>query len=170
MGRYYSVYLNTRTATGQLKPIDKTNLALVRWEVNWNDVFPTSIYTTQLINNNAKCKLRVQLVSESNANLTWAANKGTLRISGIPTIAQYGLTSGLVLGITKPVVVPAGGAYYLELDTTQTMGQEVSIPNQSSIVVSLLQADGTLQTNVAEYELLLHFEFEDNDTENMILA
>lgn len=171
MPRYYSVYLNTKTTSGPLKPTSVANLANARWDINWNTVFPTSINTTQLINNNAKCKLRAQFVSDSTASLTWAANKGTLRIGGIPSISQYSLGSGLVLGIIQPVVIPAGGAYYLQLDTTQGVGQEISIPTQSSICVCLLQSDGiSMQANVPDYELVLHFEFEDDDKENMILA
>jgi hypothetical protein len=171
MPRYYSVYLNTKTASGPLKPTDKTNLANVSWNINWNAVFPTSVNATRLINNNAKCKVRVNFVSDVNANVLWATNKGTLRINGISSISQYSLGSGLVIGITKPQANPAGTTYYLECDTTQTVGQEVNIPTQSSFSISLLQSDGiTLQTNIQEYEIILHFELEDDDKENMILA
>lgn len=170
MPRYYSVYLNTKTASGPLRPTDKTNLANVTFNVNWNTVFPTSTNFTRLINNNAKCKLRVQMLTETSA-LTWATNKGTLRISGIGTSSQYSLGTGVILGMTQPKDEPVGASFYLEIDTTQTIGQEISIPTQSTICVCFVRDDGvTLQSNVGEYELLLHFELEDNDTENLILG
>lgn len=170
MPRYYSVYLNTKTASGPLKPDNKSNLANVTFSVNWNTVFPTSTNFTRLINNNAKCILRAHLVSEVGA-LTWANNKGTLRISGIGSSSQYSLGTGVILGITKPQDDPVGATFYHELDTTQGVGQEISIPTQSTICVCFVKDDGvTLQTNVPEYELLLQFELEDNDAENLILG
>ena len=39
MPKSHSLYLSTLTAAGQYKPVSKTNLANVTWNVNWRDIF-----------------------------------------------------------------------------------------------------------------------------------
>jgi hypothetical protein len=168
--RQYSLYLNTKTTTGYLTPVDKSNLNNVKWSVNWNNVFPTSMNAIRFLNNNSKCRIKVQLVSASGTGFTWAANKGTVRIAGLVSSSQNPV-NGVVLGVVKPVVSPIVGTdWYLECDTTQTLGVEINIPSNTYIVVGFYNDAGTLMTNALEYEMILHFELEDDDTESKYLT
>jgi len=165
--RTYTLYLNTKTTTGFLRPTDKSNLNCVRWNVNWDALFPTSTNATRLLNNNAKCRVKAHLVSASSAAPVFSTHKGTLRISGLATSNQNPL-SGVLLGYIKPVVNPTtAGQYYLECDTTQAVGVEISVPSNPNICVAMFDDTGTVGTvNALEYELILHFELEDDDTES----
>lgn len=108
----------------------------------------------------AKMRIRAQLVSTSSASLTWAANKGTLRISGLGTVSQN-MENGVILSAVQPAAVPAGGAYYLQCDTTQSVGQEVTFPSSSELCLCFVNDIGNPMVNVPEYECTLHFEIEE---------
>jgi len=168
--RIYSLYLNTKTTSGFLKPIDTGNLNCYRWLVNWETVFPTSMNAKRYLNTNAKCRVKAQLVSTSAAGITWAANKGTVRIGGLTSISQNPL-NGVLLGIVKPVISPIVNTdWYLEMDTTQTAGVEISIPSNANICVGFYNDAGIAMANVQEYELILQFELEDDDTESRYIT
>jgi hypothetical protein len=168
--RIYTLYLNTRTATPNLlAPVDKTNLNCVKWNINWNSLFPTSMNAVRLINNTSKCRVKAQLISDASTTPAWATQKGTLRISGFSTSSQNPV-SGVLLGSVKPVVNPTDATQrYLECDTTQTAGVEINLPNTMSINVCLFNSSGDAMANALEYELILHFELEDDDNEELIL-
>jgi hypothetical protein len=168
--RQYTLYLNTKTSSGFLTPIDKTNLNSVRWNINWNSIFPTSMNAIRFLNNNAKCHIKAQLVSSSGTGITWANQKGTLRIGGLVSNSQNPL-NGVFLGVVKPVVSPIVATdWYLECDTTQTLGVEINIPINNNILVGLYNDAGNPMTNALEYELILHFEIEDDDNETKYLT
>ena len=168
--RLYSLYLNTKTTSGYLTPTDKSNLNCVRWSINWNSIFPTSMNSLRLLNNNAKCRIKAQFISAAGTGITWANQKGSLRISGLVSNSQNPI-SGVLLGMIKPVVSPIVGTdWYLECDTTQTAGIEINLPTNNNICVSLYNDSGVAMTNVLEYELILHFELEEDDTESRFLT
>lgn len=167
--RTYSLYLNTKSTNTFLKPTNKTNLNSVSFQVDWATLFPTSSNVTRLLNNNSKCKLKAHLISEANTGITWANQKGTLRINGLATTNQNPV-NGVILGYVYPEVSPTDSTkWYLECDTTQSIGVEISIPSNPNITVSLFNDTGTAMTNALEYELILHFEFEDDDTESRFI-
>lgn len=168
--RLYTLYLNTKTTTGFLTPTDKSNLNCPRFSVPWESVFPTSMNAKQYLNPNAKCRIKAQLVSAASTGITWAANKGTLRIGGLTSISQNP-TNGVILGIVKPVVSPIVNTdWYLECDTTQSQGIEISIPTNNNICIGLYKDDGLAMSNTLEYELILHFEIEDDDAETKFIT
>jgi hypothetical protein len=134
--------------------------------VDWGSLFPTSTNATRLLNNNAKCKVKAHLVSASSAAPVFSTHKGTLRISGLATSSQNPV-NGVLLGYIIPVANPTtAGQWYLQCDTTQSVGVEISVPSNPNICVAMIDDTGTVGTvNALEYELILHFELEDDDTE-----
>lgn len=159
MPRYISYYLNTQSATSlPSAPFDKTTLARCKWVIRWQDVFRNC--TALLENPLAKMRVRVQLISTGSASLTWAANKGTLRLNGLGSVSQN-MENGIILGTVQPIAVPAGGSYYLQCDTTQSVGQEVSFPSLSELCLCFVNDIGGTMVNVPEYECTLHFEIEE---------
>lgn len=167
--RTYSLYLNTKATNTFLKPTNKTNLNSVSFQVDWATLFPTSANATRLLNNNSKCKLKAHLISEANTGITWANQKGTLRINGLATTSQNPV-NGVILGYVYPVTSSTDSTkWYLECDTTQSIGVEISVPSNPNITVSLFNDTGAAMSNTLEYELILHFEFEDDDTESRFI-
>lgn len=168
--RLYSLYLNTKTTSGYLTPTDKSNLNCVRWSINWNSIFPTSMNSLRLLNNNAKCRIKAQFISAAGTGITWANHKGTLRIGGLVSNSQNPI-NGVLLGMIKPVVSPTVNTdWYLECDTTQTAGIEINLPTNTNICVGLYNDSGVAMTNALEYEIILHFELEEDDTESRFLT
>jgi hypothetical protein len=122
------------------------------------------------LNPNSKCRIKAQFISAASTGITWANHKGTLRIGGIATSSQNP-TSGVILGVIKPVVSPIVNTdWYLECDTTQSQGVEISIPINSNICIGLYNDAGTAMSNALEYELILHFELEDDDSETKYIT
>ena len=168
--RLYTLYLNTKTTTGFLTPTNKSNLNCVYFSVPWESVFSTSMNSKRYLNTNSKCRIKAQLVSASSTGITWANQKGTLRIGGLTSSSQNP-TNGIILGVVKPVVSPIVSTdWYLECDTTQTAGIEISIPTNNNICIGLYNDAGTAMTNSLEYEIILHFELEDDDTESRYIT
>jgi len=164
--RLYSLYLNTKTTSGFLTPTNKANLNCVYFSVPWESVFATSMNAKRYLNNNAKCRVKVHFVSAASAGITWTNQKGTLRIGGMVSSSQNP-TNGVVLGVVKPVLSPTVNTdWYLECDTTQSLGIEIAIPTNSNICIGLYNDAGVAMTNALEYEVILHFELEDDDTES----
>ena len=167
--RLYTLYLNTKTTTGILAPTNKSNLNCVYFSVPWESVFSTSMNAKRYLNTNAKCRVKAQFVSAASAGITWAAQKGTLRIGGMVSSSQNP-TSGVILGVVKPVVSPIVNTdWYLECDTSQTAGVEISVPTNSNICIGLYNDAGVAMTNALEYEVILHFELEDDSTESIFI-
>lgn len=163
--RTYTLYLNTKTTSGFLAPVDKSNLNCVRWNIDWPSLFATSTNATRYLNSNAVCKVKAHLISSQSAAPTFPNQKGTLRISGLATTSQNAI-SGVFVGYIVPVVSPTtAGQFYLQCDTTQSVGVEISVPSNPSICVGLYNDAGVAMTNALEYELVLHFELEEDDTE-----
>jgi hypothetical protein len=164
--RLYTLYLNTKTTTGFLAPTNKSNLNCVYFSVPWESVFPTSMNAKRYLNNNSKCRIKAQFVSAASTGITWTNQKGTLRIGGLASSSQNP-TSGVILGVVKPVVSPIVATdWYLECDTTQSQGVEISMPTNNNICIGLYNDSGAAMTNALEYEVILHFEIEDDDSES----
>jgi hypothetical protein len=164
--RVYTLYLNTKTSSGFFKPTDKSNLNCVRWNINWDTLFPTSTNSTRLLNPNSKCRVKARLISAPGAAPAFSTHKGTLRISGLASTSQNVNGAGVVLGYILPVANPTNaGQWYLECDTTQSIGVEISQPNNPNICVGMYDDAGVATTNALEYELILYFELEEDDQE-----
>lgn len=168
--RLYTLYLNTKITTGFLAPTNKTNLNCVYFSVPWESVFPTSMNAKRYLNPNAKCRIKAHLVSAASSGIIWANHKGTLRIGGMVSNSQNP-TNGVILGVVKPVVSATSTSnWYLECDTIATDGIEISIPTNNNICIGLYNDAGNAMSNSLEYELILHFEIEDDDSETKYMT
>ena len=155
-----SLYLNTKSTVGsKYAPTDKSNLANVKWSINWTEIFG------EYANTNKPCRVRAKIITTEATTLTTANNQGCVRVS---LTSQYSnITNGLNLGV--PHLMPlteTATSYYLDLDTTiQTSGMTVNVPMNNDFFVQFLKPDDkTLQPNVPEYQLYLYFDIdEDND-------
>jgi hypothetical protein len=154
--KVYTLYLST-TATYANKPTNKSNLAQVRWNINWREVFGSRT---------GNCRVRTKLLSASSNSITWTANVGSVRasFSSISTSSSNGFN----LGYLRPqndYTAASGTIYtYLDLDTLTSNGATIIIPNSNSeFVLTLLNATETQMSNVPEYQVWFYFEVDDED-------
>ena len=161
--RYLSYYLNTQSSNNQAKPYDKANLANCSFNVSWAALFRNS--RNLLDKQDVKCRLRVQFISQQNTSITHPNNEGTIRVNLGSSSQNTNL--GTIIGILKPVVsATTAGNFYLECDTTSTPGMEINVPiDMTNFNVRLYTSAEALMTNVPEYEMILHFEIEDEKVE-----
>jgi len=145
--RSYSLYLST---LGINKPLNKTNLAQLKWSINWNEIFGGL---------GGECRCRVRFVSAASELLTWE-NIGSLRASFQTTFSNN--TNGLTLGAIVPELNIAVDPY-LQTDTTGTNGVSMIIPNSNSdLYITCLDSSEALMLNMQEYQLFLYFDVDDN--------
>ena len=90
-----SLNLSTQSS-GNYAPIDKSNLANVKWSINWKEVFG------EKFNQNLMCRVKVKLISSQSNQLSTANNNGTVRASFQSNYSN--IANGLVLGI--PIIRP----------------------------------------------------------------
>jgi hypothetical protein len=161
--RYLSYYLNTQSSNNQAKPYDKANLANCSFNVAWAALFRNS--RDLLDKRDVKCRLRVQFISQQNTSITHPNNVGTIRLN-LGSSSQN-TNFGTIIGFTTPVVsATTASNFYLTADTTSTPGVEINIPvDVTNLNVRLYNSAETLQVNVPEYEMILHFEIEDEKDE-----
>ena len=69
-----SLNLSTQSS-GNYAPIDKSNLANVKWSINWKEVLG------EKINQNSMCRVKVIFISLQSNQLSTANNTGTVRAS-----------------------------------------------------------------------------------------
>lgn len=157
--RYLSYYLNTQSTSTTSKPYNKSNLANCSYNVAWAALFRNS--RDLLDKRDVKCRLRVQLLSQQNTSITHAANEGTVRVNF--GSSSQNTNQGVIVGMVKPIAsATTAGNFYLECDTTATPGVEINVPvDMTDFNVRIFNSAETLQVNVPEYEMFLHFEIED---------
>lgn len=152
-----SLYLSTQSTGTKYTPYDKSNLANVKWNINWRDIF------NEYIDRNVDCRVKCSLISSSSSTLTTSNNFGTVRAN---FSSVYGnVTNGFVLGM--PILrtsVDGAGYYYVELDTIQTSGKSIIIPSSNFFNIQFLRPDeNTLMSNIPEYQIILDFEIDVDD-------
>ena len=76
--------------SGKYAPIDKSNLANVKWSINWKEVMG------EYYNTNKPCRVRCKLVSSSSSLLNTGNNLGTVRASFSSNYSN--INNGLTLG------------------------------------------------------------------------
>jgi hypothetical protein len=152
----YSVYLTTQAAANsQYAATDKTNLACVTWNINYDQIFNS--------NTNKPAKVRFVLRSLSQSGiLTWAANLGTLRAQGLST-AFSNSQNGLLLGEVYPIDNPVTGDpnHIMYGDTTSTIGASTIIPTgYQPLKITFLDDAEVVQANIVDYQIALYFDVE----------
>ena len=155
--RTFSLYLSTTTPNGNYKPVTKTNLANVTWNINWRELFGEY---------KGEVNVRVKLITNSTTGLTWASNVGSLRANFYSNYAN--VSNGVNLGYIRPYTDFATTANtYLDVDTITGNGLTIQVPTSNqNITISMLKADETLMTNYLDYQLWLYFD-ETDDTPKM---
>ena len=157
-----SLYLSTLTTAGtKYAPVDKSNLANVKWSINWKEIFG------EYANSNLPCRVKAKLITAGATTLTTANNQGSIRVS---LTSQYSnITNGINLGV--PILrttADSGTTFYLDMDTIQTFGLSVNIPMSNDFFVQFLKSDDrTLQSNVPEYQLWLYFDIDEDDDDEI---
>ena len=153
--RTYTVYLST-LATSTNKPVDKSNLSRVKWQMNWKEIFG---------NRTGECRLRVRMISASSStsNITWANNVGSLRGTFQSNCSVC--SNGFNLGYVRPQSDYTGtNQVYIDSDTLTSNGASIVIPNSNSeFVLTFLNASENLMTNVPEYQIWLYFDVDDEN-------
>ena len=91
------ISLNLSTpSSGNYAPIDKSNLANVKWSINWKEVFG------EKFNQNLMCRVKVRLISSQSNQLSTANNTGPVHASFQSNYSN--IANGLVLGV--PIIRP----------------------------------------------------------------
>jgi hypothetical protein len=88
--RTYSLYLSTLSAINV--PTNKSNLAQVKWSVNWREIFGSKV---------GNCRVRTHIISKSSNSITWANNVGSCRINLASNTSNC--SAGLNLGMVRPM-------------------------------------------------------------------
>jgi hypothetical protein len=145
----YSIYLSTTSTI--TPPVEKSNLARVTWSINWGEIFNGIT---------GECRVRAKMVSADSANLTWAANLGSLRATFASNKSHS--TNGFNLGQIIPIPNPVTASkWYMDCDTTQN-GSSIIIPSgNTSFVVTFLNSTESLMASVPDYNLWLYFDVDD---------
>jgi hypothetical protein len=162
MVKSHTLYLSTLTATGQYVPVDKTNLANVRWNVNWRDVFSPDDEGKTM-----KVKIRILSRNVAAANSGWDTSIGSIRCN-LPD-KNSNSTNGLFLALTYWSDNPTTGSgnHIIDVNTLSDYGVESYVPigTQNFNIQFLNLAETQLaSTNVPEYNILFIFEIDDDKT------
>ena len=153
--KVYSLFLSTNTTLGKYAPTDKTNLANVRWNINWREIFG---------NRQGECRVRCRFISASSTGaLTWAANVGSLRATFASNSSNS--TNGFNIASVRPQNDSTGTNFtYLDSDTTTAVGTSMIIPNTSGdFSIFLLNSNETPMVNVPNYQIWLYFDVDDEE-------
>ena len=152
--RTYTLYLSTLSTVKP--PSNKTNLANVKWNINWREIFGTRV---------GECRVRTRFLSASSNTLTWGNNAGSLRAYFQSTTTNA--VNGFVLGALRPQSDYTNGqaqTTYMECDTTTSNGCTVIIPNTNNdFTITLANNTENLMTNPQEYQLWLYFDVDEED-------
>jgi len=161
MPRVYTLYLSTQTPAGNIyTPIDATNKAIVKWLINWDQIYGY-IKDDSVEERIAKVTFQMSTLSQSNI-YTYAANSGILAIQGLSNKFSNSV-NGLTLGSIAPLDNPVTAAtnHILFGDTLQTRGVTTIMPEgYGQLSVLMLDRTGALMPNVIDYQLVLQFEME----------
>ena len=137
--------------------IDATNKANATFFVNWGKVFD-NMYSNKM----KYARVRAYFITRGNSSMTWDDNIGTIR-ANLPDISTSQSNNGmLILGSVIPQdlgITVAGTPHKLVCDTTATLGSVCQVPKQiQTLNIQILNISEALQTNVADYQLLLYFD------------
>ena len=159
----YSVYLSTVSSTptnNQAVPTDRSNLAYVKWNLNWDAIFRMENYKYQ------KCRLRIKLQSRSfSGNDTdWNTYMGYITCPLQSMTSGFG-SYGTVISTSQAVGTPHTSTSVLNCiiaDTTESLGVDV-IPPQGNEEFFLRfnridLSSGLLISNLTDYQVVLFFE------------
>lgn len=134
MVKVYSLYLSTLTTSGPFAPVDKSNLASVKWSINWDSLFG--------ITSSGTCRVKFYFNSQSSGGYDWDTDCGTFRCSFSGN--KNNNTNFVNIGPIQPANDTVSGTVHrLFGDTTQWAGIEINIPKGNEIFyTNLIQMNG----------------------------
>ena len=160
MPKSHSLYLSTLTTGGQYKPLNSTNLANVTWNVNWRDVFSPDDEGKPM-----KVRIRVLSKNVAAANAAWNSSIGSIRCN-LPD-KNSNSTNGLFLALLYWSDNPTTGTgqHVIDVNTLSDYGVESYVPiGTQNFNIQFLDMSETqlASTNVADYNIIFHFEIDDS--------
>lgn len=152
----YVAYIPNTNSALKYAPTNKSNLAQVKWNINWREIFGSR---------KGECRVRAKLTSFSSNLITWSTNVGSVRAS-LSSIS-CNETNGFNLGSLRPqndFATATSGTTYLDLDTLTSNGATIIIPNTNTdFTITILNSTEYLMSNVPEYQLWLYFDVDDEN-------
>jgi len=144
--RTYSLYLST---VGINSPSNKTNLAQLKWSINWKEIFGDRV---------GECRVRVRFLTDTSPDFTWNNNVGSLRASFQTNFSNN--TNGLnVAAITPKTHLGQEVEPFLEADSTGTNGVSMIIPNSNTeLYITCLNMEETFMLNMENYIIFFYFD------------
>lgn len=157
MVKIITLYLSTTTVRDNMKPIDKTNLANVKWNINWREVF------NEYIDMNKPCRVKCKLITNTASNINPSNVLGTLRCNF--SSAYSSINNGFVLAPVSWKYDTLNNQNYIDIDTVNTNGETMIIPSNGNFfnVYFLKPDESTLMSVIPEYQLMLYFEIDELD-------
>jgi len=169
--RTYSAYFSTISNLNS-PTLGSNGANDATWPVNWRKIFGNRV---------GECRVRANLISQSNrflsespyenGNASPAFTVGSVYVNFMSNTSDTTNGFGVNLGSVRPVADPTeillDGIPYcnLELDTRQTNGSSVVIPdinNQAGIIrVRFMDGTDTPMDRVPAYQLWLYFDIDD---------
>ena len=136
----------------------------VSWNVNWDNFFEGEHLKWN------KCRVRIQYITDASSTVTSTAAGGVL-VSNSGSRYNNPQTMGVPLGIVQVATSTTAGEFYINVDTLQTLGQNITIPSGSGIFnLSLFKkgfgsgnanASAEINTLALQFQAMLQFELYD---------
>jgi hypothetical protein len=143
----YSLYLSTLGSN----VVNKSNLANVTFNVNWDALFKKE----------GVANLRVAMIAGSSNSYSETDNNGSLRLT-LPS--NYVASSGYGVN-ASPITLETrhgAGTHNLYADSIFSNGVTVNIPKgNGTLTVFFINRSETLMSNIQEYQLWLYFDCHD---------
>lgn len=158
----YSLYLSTQVTapvSNIIVPVNKTNLANVSWNIDWDNLFRKEQY------NYKHCRVRYSLTTNKwtaiGSNDDWDNYQGYLACS-LPSMYNATTTSGTFLGIIYPTdvyTVTVSNDHTIVSSTMGEVGIDISMPMNNSVLnIQFLTDTGAFIGITPEYQIILSFE------------
>lgn len=165
----YTLYLSTQITTpvsNVVVPVNKTNLANVIWNIDWDNLFRKEQYKYK------HCRVRYSLVSNKwtaiGGNNDWDTYQGYLACN-LPSMYNATTTNGTLLGMITPsdvYTVTSSTDHGFISSTLSDVGVDVIAPTgNSTFELKFLNTTNGYNTITPEYQIILAFELYDRKDE-----
>lgn len=161
----YTLYLSTQVTSPTssiIVPVDKSNLANVSWNIDWDNLFRKEQYKYK------HCRVRFSLVTDRwtsiAGNTDWDDYQGYLACS-LPSSYNATTTNGTLLGIIYPSDVrtlTSSTDHGFVINNMEELGVDISMPTGNSrLNLMFLTSASQFISITPEYQIMLSFELYD---------